>query len=403
MTKLSAKYWFRIGLINLMLVAVFGTLMRYKIAFDFPFFHQKNLLHAHSHFAFSGWVSHFLYTGLAYLIIPYLSSNKKRVYDWLITLNLVCAFGMLIAFTVQGYGAVSITFSTLSIVVSLAFAIQFGLDLKYFPKNHRSKPWAVVGLLLNVLSAVGPFTLAYMLSRNEFNHELYLGSVYYYLHFQYNGWFFFGSMAIILSRAPLNFPSLKKYFWIFALSIVPTFFLSILWIDLPNWIYTLTVITTFLQLGAWIGILIAINKFFQIFQKNSIPKWIQTFFHAAIIALTLKFILQAISVIPSLSQLVFGIRPIVIAYLHLILLGVFSLFIFGYLFMNKYLNISNVSKNATFFFLFGVIVNETLLAIQGFGAFFYFPIPFINEMLLGAALILVTSASVLVYSQFRVK
>lgn len=56
--SIPTKY-FRYSVISLFIVAVLGTLMRYKIAFSFPYFDQKNLLHAHSYFAFSGWISHF--------------------------------------------------------------------------------------------------------------------------------------------------------------------------------------------------------------------------------------------------------------------------------------------------------------------------------------------------------
>ena len=41
----------KIALINLSVVALIGVIMRYKIGFDFPFFDQKHLQHAHSHFA----------------------------------------------------------------------------------------------------------------------------------------------------------------------------------------------------------------------------------------------------------------------------------------------------------------------------------------------------------------
>ena len=99
---LSPK-WFRIALLNLAIVALYGTLMRYKIAFDFPFFEQKNLLHAHSHFAFTGWISHVLYCGFFLLVAPYINLKSRPKYKILILLNLVSAFGMLIAFTIQGY------------------------------------------------------------------------------------------------------------------------------------------------------------------------------------------------------------------------------------------------------------------------------------------------------------
>src|SRR5690606_4511818 len=130
------------------------------------------------------------------------------------------------------------------------------------------------------------------------------------------------------------------------------------------------------------------------------PKWIRWFFYAAGLALTLKFILQAISVVPSLSQLVFGFRPIVIAYLHLVLLGVYSLFLLGFMFAQQIMRPSKAGKIAGFGFLLGVVLNEVFLGIQGVAAFAYTAVPFINELLLSAALLLMLSAACLAVAQF---
>ncbi|MBX3239399.1 MAG: hypothetical protein KIT80_19110 [Chitinophagaceae bacterium] len=387
------KIWFRIGLLNLVIVALYGMVMRYKIAFDFPFFDQKNLLHAHSHFAFGGWVSHFLYTGLASILLPYLEPRKKRTYNLLIAANIVCSFGMLIAFTIQGYKAVSITFSTLSIIVAAIFAWQFIKDSRQFPVGHPSKPWAITGLILNVLASAGPFSLAYMVATKSINHEIYLGSVYYYLHFQYNGWFFFGAMAIAISLLPPGAFSFKGYYRLFAITIIPTVFLSLLWARIPLWLYVITVVATLVQLGAWFALIRNTWSNLAKHMRSWQNRWVSTFFYAALAALFIKFILQAVSVIPSLSQLVFGFRPIVIAYLHLVLLGVYSLFIIGYLLKTNYIPASNVTRAAAFTFLLGVVLNEALLAIQGMAAFAYIPVPYINEMLFGAAVILCWSAT----------
>ncbi|MFT3904580.1 MAG: hypothetical protein QM727_15520 [Niabella sp.] len=396
-----SKRWFQIGVINLAAVALYGTLMRYKIAFDFPFLVQKNLLHAHSHFAFAGWISHVLYSGLAMFLTPYLPGKRVKWYNLLIMLNLVSAFGMLIAFTAQGYKAVSISFSTLSIFIAVVYAYIFITDMKYLPAKHPSKPWSITGLLLNIFSSIGPFSLAYMLASHHINHHLYLGSVYFYLHFQYSGWFFFGCMALVTTVLPSGFPSLKKYYYVFAATVIPTFFLSVLWAKLPLWLYVLTVIAALCQFFAWVILLVKGWIFFRQQITRQYTRWINVFFYVAAIALTLKFLLQAISVIPSLSQLVFGIRPIVIAYLHLVLLGVYSLFFIGFLFFNGWVISTKIARIASFAFLAGVVLNELLLAIQGFTAFAYIPVPYINQMLLVAALILLLSAIILSLSQIR--
>jgi len=391
--------WFRLGLLSLIIVALYGTLMRYKIAFNFPFLEQKNLLHAHSHFAFCGWITQLLYSGLLLLLSPYLTDLQRRKYHLLLGCNLFVAFGMLVSFTFQGYKALSISFSTLSIVIALVFAIVYFKDSRHLPQGHRSAPWAKAGLLFNILSAAGPLSLAYMMAMKSFDPNFYLGSVYYYLHFQYSGWFFFGCIAMITAFLPQDAPALKKYFWLFSLTAIPTFFLSILWAKLPAWIYLLTVVATMVQLVAWVMLLIRMWKYFNERKADFFPLWIRWFFYASALALTMKFILQAISVIPSLSQLVFGIRPIVIAYLHLVLLGVYSLFLIGYLFAQKILTPTKIAICAAFGFFIGVVLNELFLGIQGVAAFAYIPIPFINELLFGAAVVLLSSAALLALSQ----
>ena len=70
------KVWMRVTIINLLIVALFGVLMRYKIGFEFPYFNQKNLQHAHSHFAFGGWISMMLMVLMLYSLKDKLGKAK---------------------------------------------------------------------------------------------------------------------------------------------------------------------------------------------------------------------------------------------------------------------------------------------------------------------------------------
>ena len=128
--KFNAKFWLKFSLVNLLIVALIGLLMRYKIGFEFPFLDQKHLQHSHSHFAFSGWISHTLMV----LMICFLEkkgiwqealSRSYKKYPLILIANLVSAYGMLVFFIIEGYGFFSILFSTLSIVVSCVFAFYF--------------------------------------------------------------------------------------------------------------------------------------------------------------------------------------------------------------------------------------------------------------------------------------
>ncbi|MFZ4057841.1 MAG: hypothetical protein ACOYKE_06865, partial [Ferruginibacter sp.] len=107
------------------------------------------------------------------------------------------------------------------------------------------------------------------------------------------------------------------------------------------------------------------------------------------IAFTLKLLLQLGSTIPYLSTLAFGIRPIIIGYLHLVLLGVISLFILGYAFKKQCIEVTIYTKIGAWIFPFGIILTEMGLMCEGIAALNKQSIDHINLFLLFAALLMV--------------
>ncbi|HRP90443.1 MAG TPA: hypothetical protein PKX92_10430 [Edaphocola sp.] len=397
------KKWATIGLFNLFLVALIGVLMRYKIAFNFPHFHQKYLLFAHSNFAFVGWIGYMCYLFLTRILVKNIPDLNVNKYKWLIGLNLLGSYGMYVSFIAQGYKIFSILFSILTVIVVIAFAVSFSADSRKLAFKHPARTWGRMAVWINVISNLAPIYMAYMMISKDIHPDLYLAATYYYLHFQYNGWFFFTVMALIIAAMPKDMPQFDfhKYFKYFSWTIIPTFLLSILWAKLPMWLYVIGVIATLIQMYGWI---IMVVKAFPIFIKQKLEgsrSWINIFLYAALFAMSIKFVLQTVSVVPSLSHMVFGFRPIVIAYLHLVLLGVFSLFIIGFLLLKSWFVPTKSMKMASFCFLIGVVLNELFLGVQGGAAIFYIPIPFINEQLFAAAVFLVVGALWMFLSQLK--
>ena len=406
---LNTKFWLKISIINLLLVAVLGLLMRYKIGFEFPFLDQKHLQHSHSHFAFSGWISHTLMV----LMIGFLEKRINitdtqfiKKYNFLLIANLICSYGMLISFILQGYGLISILFSTFSIVIACVFTYLYFKDLKLISEEDLSKNWFKASLFFNVLSSLGTFALAYMMVSKNIQQNEYLSSIYFYLHFQYNGWFFFACMGLLISFLQLKKAEnlfFNKTFWLFFVSCIPAYFLSTLWLKLPTWIYVLTLLSALVQTITWFKFLYVIIKLKNNFLEKY-PLVLRYILFFVGVALSLKFILQLGSTIPALSQLAFGFRPIVIAYLHLVLLAIISLFLLFYIYANQFLTFNKQIKNGIIIFSVGVLLNEIILAIQGIASFSYTLIPFVNEMLFGAAIILVSGIGIIVfYSLKKVK
>ena len=386
---LSLRKWLSIAFFNLMLVAFLGCLLRYKIAYSLPFLDQKFILNAHSHFAFSGWVSQALMTLMVKFLSDKTNSDAFRKFRWILWANLISAYGMLLTFPFQGYATGSIIFSTTSVFSGYAFAFTYWKELNKIPSSVEIL-FFKSAVFFNVLSSAGTFTLATLMVSGSSFQNLYVASIYFFLHFQYNGWFLFGCMGLLCSsliRHGIPQQKLKLAFYLFVSACIPAYLLSALWIPMPMWVYMLVAIAGIAQLVAWGIMLQAIRKNLGTLKVHVI-KFTQMLFFLCAIAYTLKLMLQAASAIPSLSYLTYGFRPIVIGYLHLVLLGVVSLFITSYSINNNYIILNKTRKNGVIIFVAGIIINEIFLLLQGIGDLTYISIPYIDEELLAAAVIL---------------
>lgn len=388
--QLNTKFWLKFSLLNLCIVALLGVLMRYKIGFEFPYFDQKHLQHSHSHFAFTGWISHTLMVLMVYYLQTKITDFAGNKYTKIIIANLICSYGMLVFFIIQGYGLYSIFFSTASIFVAYLFGYQYFSDLKLLDNDLLAKKWFKAAIFFNIISSVGTFYLAYMMATKDFVQDLYLSSIYYYLHFQYNGWFFFACMGLffgVLNLRKSEHPFYEIFLKLYTIACIPAYFLSTLWLDLPIWLYLITVFSALIQIIAWFKFLLVLWKN----RRNSLENYSPLLRYILLFvgfALSIKLVLQLGSTIPSISQLAFGFRPIVIAYLHLVLLAIITLFLLFYIYANHLIFITKNIKYGVIVFSIGVILNEIILAIQGIAAFTYTLIPYANEILFGVAIIL---------------
>lgn len=397
------RKWLGISFFNLLIVASLGVILRYKIAFYLPFVDQKHLLHGHSHFAFAGWITQ----ALMVLLVHYLNTkNIEKItqkYNWLLYANCITAYGMLIGFIYQGYGLFSILFSTLSIFVSYFFAIMYWRDLNKLTITNTTHLWFKASLLFSVISSIGTFALVYMMANKIMLQHWQLGSIYFYLHFQYNGWFMFACIGLIVSkfeRLIATAKQMKTTFILFCSACIPAYFLSALWLPFPMIIYYVVIAAVVAQLVGWVILM-------QVFLKNKLYTE-QAFYKPgkillilSAIAFTIKLILQSGSVHPALSQLSYGFRPIVIGYLHLVLLAITSVFIIGYIVACKLITINRRLLVGIFIFVGGVIINELLLMIQGVQALSYNSVPYINILLLVTAIILFLGICSICISQFK--
>ena len=382
--------WLRISLFNLFLVSFIGVILRYKIVYSLPFVDQKHLLQGHSNFAFTGWITQTLMILLVNLLSQNNGSDYFKRYRNILYANLITSYGILICFPLQGYGIGSISFLVLSIISNYIFVVRYWKDASKILASSASTLLIKASLLFNVVSSIGSFALTYLMA-NKINFQNgYLAAVYFFLHFQYNGWFSFAILGLFFNRLdkiPGIRKDLKLIFWLFFLACWPAYLLSALWLPIPKMIYWIVVAAAVTQVVA-VYIFINVYKKNQTAIKNCLPTSGRWLFILASIAFSIKIFLQLGSTIPALSQLAFGFRPIVIGYLHLILLGVITISLLGFIFSYHLVDMNKSLLKGTIIFIAGIIFNEILLMTQGFAALGYHIIPFINESLLVTACIM---------------
>lgn len=383
--------WITLCLSNLTLVALLGAVLRSKILFSIPFLDFKYILNAHSHFAFGGWITLCLLTLFTYELLPEKFSGQRK-YNYLLGGVFITAAGMLFSFPFQGYGFWSISFSTLFIFATYAFSWFFIRDLRKSGVPAYIFQMAAVSLASLCLSSVGPFTLAYMLATHSVNLLLYKDSIYTYLHLQYNGFFTLAVFAIWFRKVGHSWTGITlqravRFAGLLSVSVLPTLFLSYLW-HYPN------ILIRSIAGSGCILLLLCLYYFIPVFKAawkglRSGSKPLQILTSLAMIAFIAKTLMQAGIVFPALGALIFDNRPVIIGYLHLVMLGFVTLFLLAHFFLNGYFSPQN---KATLWgiaiFTTAVMVNELLLMSQGLAAMLSASWPFFPLWLWVTALFL---------------
>ena len=390
---MQRSFWLKFSVFNFLIVALLGVTMRYKILYSMPFLDQKHLQEAHSHFAFYGWITNVIYV----LILNYMHKINAQIdlkkYEKLIVVNLIASFTMLGAFLYGGYFWASIAGSTVALLCSFVFFFFFVRDAKKI--QDFSKLWFLAGLFFAVISSVGVFNLGYMMMSKTATQDLYLASEYYYLHFQYNGFFIFSCIGFLLfsmkqAGSGISEKQNKLIFWLLFVGCVIGYGLSVLWMKMPVSIFAVIVVATIMQTIGAVLLFVFIKKNW----TNLVLKW--SAMHRFVLlyagfAFAVKIALQLGSTIPALNQFAFGFRNVVIAYLHLVLLMCIATFLVNQILATHYFTITNKLLMGFKLLLLGIFLNELILGLMGVFSIKYISIPFANEMLLGVSLLMFAS------------
>ncbi len=239
----------KIALLYLLIVAVLGTSLRLFVVVDIPATYRF-LVHTHSHIALLGWVYLALTTLLYKLFLE--KENVAKTYRRIYGFTQFSLLGMLLSFPFQGYALFSIVFSTLFLIASYFFAWLFWTKTAGETRELLSYKLIKSALVFMVVSSVGPWSLGIIMNTLGSLSIWYKLSIYFYLHFQYNGWFIvslLGLMFCFLEQKNIKISiNHRSFLWLLNSSVVLTFALSVLWTKPATLLYIIAFIGAVLQL-----------------------------------------------------------------------------------------------------------------------------------------------------------
>ncbi len=355
------RRYYRFPLLFLLLAGVLGLFLRYQFISPTPGIHYTFFLHSHSHVMFLGWIFNILYLSFIEYHIP---EKQRSAYLKLFLWLQVLVVAMMISFPIQGYGLYSIIFSTLHTLAVMGFIFVFYRRTK--DRKLVSLWFAKTGLFFFFISTAGPFSLGYLMSHGLGQSHWYDFSIYYYLHFQYNGFFLFGILSLfyqLLERKQIPFDAAKARLFgkLMSVACVLTYPLSILFAR-PGLVFN-----AIGGAGALLQI-IGIGIFFRHLKPMQKPMQSQflassrLYLKIVVAAMLVKVSLQLASAEPQIAEMAYQLRPVVIAYLHLVLIGVITLSILVWFLEMKLVSQSLAVKSITVL-LAGFFGSEICIAL----------------------------------------
>jgi len=273
---------------------------------------------------------------------------------------------MLFTFAWQGYATYSITFSTLHIFCSYVFIFFVLKDISSIKHETLSLKFIYGALFFLFLSSLGPWGLALVMLQGSAGTDIYKQIIYFYLHFQYNGWFIFALIGIWLKYyetkgAKFNEKTSAAAFNILFYSNVAAYTLSLLGFKLPSYVYWLAIFTAFVQLVGlrYLYKLLFANEVRVFHDKKSI---VHQLFRFSFFALFMKYLMQLISALPNIGDAAFLSREVTIGFIHLVMLGVISAGMLGWFAGFDLINSGNKwFKYGVHLFLASFVLSEVLL------------------------------------------
>lgn len=361
------RNWFKIPLLFVLLGALIGTLLRIHFVFPMKHLHFMHWLHAHSHVMFLGWITNAL---ILAFIHEWVREQWKSFKSIFVILQLVLV-GLTACFIIQGYGVLSIILLSAHSILLYVFCIQYLRHTRH--RADSSLPFVKEALLFLFLSTLGAFSIGPIVANDLGQSKWYYFAIFFYLHFQYNGFFIFGILGLFfkaLERRGITFPveHLRKVRLVLFYSCFPAYLLSLIWSGPGIFIMIIAVIAGVVQA---VGLVFLINLLRLQWSRivNTLTMSTKILLGSALLSFVLKTVLQLVSAVPAVARLASDVRFFVLAYLHLVLLGLVTFYLLAWLIGRKL--IPEYRPIFLYSLLSGFIVSEVvMIATPLYGSWF---------------------------------
>lgn len=331
------------------------------------FFNIRHVTHSHSHIGLLGWI----YTILSSLICQYfLRETDRKPYFILFLCTQFCILGMLFSFPFGGYFLYSIIFSSLFIICTYWFSIfflkrskkynfiRFSISKSVDVENDKPLSLKFVhwGIYFLILSSIGIWLLPVAIVKAGKGSDWYNSALYFFLHFQYNGWFLAVLFGLLVGeiehKSLLNSKRLKGALYNFVIGTIGSVTLS--WVGFFNEpiLYIIGNISGFLLLAS-------IFKLYRAYMQLEKPAFLMQMF---LLLCMLKTIFMFLGSFPWIAEVVLPNREFVISYLHFTFLGVIGFGVLHFLEKNLHIHFPywSLSLYTTAF-----VGSEILIAYKG--------------------------------------
>ncbi len=320
----------------------------------------KHILHTHSHIALLGWLYNL---ALFFIGYTFLKEDVKK-FNRIFWVSQITFLGMLFSFPFQGYAFWSISFSTLYLFTSYWLIFEIYRSSKKL--NEVEYKLLRAGGLFLFLSSIGPFALGAIMANQMKDSIWYHLSIFWFLHFLFNGFFYTVFLALLLREIKkaiiISENKLKWVYYLTAFSIIPLYAEFVLESVSSTCLVALALLSSLAQLVS----VFLIIKELKIYFLQIVGSLKKTLFGLSILSLLFKVVFQLLASLPFLNELVFNSKStLIIGYLHMVMLGMFSLFFIWVLIEQKVINTNKLFKIGIWVFIAGVLLSELMLFGQG--------------------------------------